>query len=118
MNQFLQDRLTIAKQAGIDFIKVPRPKAVGDKIEITRVRFNRAYFNKTKVQFGLDCLMEYHSKTLPSGMTGGPEHNWASHCADAFMLISQADELNLIHEQGARDMNARMNSYAQESAFR
>jgi hypothetical protein len=118
MGHYAVKRIDLARQIGLDFEEIPPPESVPAKIEISRVKFNRVYFNKTKVQFGLDCLMEYHAKILPSGVPGGPDHNWASHCADAFMLISQAIELNLIHEQGGRDMTIRMNSYAQESAFR
>jgi phage terminase large subunit len=44
-------------------------------------------FDKTKCQAGLDALGWYHEKKDEDRDIGlGPEHDWASHSADAFGL--------------------------------
>ena len=83
-------RLERARAIGLNFRCVPRPSVKQDAIEFARGIFSKFYFHKTECQYGIDCLMEYHARIDKNGLTGGPEHNWASHGADAFMLISQA----------------------------
>jgi hypothetical protein len=86
--------LTIIQQAaklGIHFIKIPRIPVKSDAIEMARSVFNKFIFHKTNCEHGLACLREYHAEynEVMGVLQATPCHNWASHCADAFMAIGQ-----------------------------
>lgn len=58
------------------------------RIEAGRRLFNRMWFDKDKTQAGVDALGWYHEKRDEHrGIGLGPEHDWASHSADAFGLL-------------------------------
>jgi len=47
------------------------------------------WFNETSCQGGLDALGWYHERKDENRNIGlGPEHDWASHGADAYGLMS------------------------------
>jgi phage terminase large subunit len=55
--------------------------------------FPRIRFNEATTQDGLDVLGWYHEKRDTERNVGlGPEHDWASHGADAFGLMCVAYE--------------------------
>ena len=55
--------------------------------------FPRVWFNEASCQGGLDALGWYHEKRDEDRAIGlGPEHDWASHGADAFGLVCVAYE--------------------------
>lgn len=57
------------------------------RIDEARRLFPRMRFDKDKCQAGLDALGWYHEKKDETRDIGlGPEHDWASHSADAFGL--------------------------------
>lgn len=57
------------------------------RIEATRRWFPSVWFNEQTTQPGLDALGWYHEKKDEErGIGLGPEHDWSSHCADAFGL--------------------------------
>jgi len=59
------------------------------RIESTRRTFPGAWFNKETTQAGLDALGWYHEKKDDNRNIGlGPEHDWSSHGADAYGLMS------------------------------
>lgn len=59
------------------------------RIEEARRWFSRMWFNEATTQPGLDALGWYHEKRDPVRDIGlGPEHDWASHGADAFGLLA------------------------------
>ena len=63
------------------------------RIEATRRLFPRIWFDKTKTEYGRDVLKAYHEKRDEKrGIGLGPEHDWASHGADAFGLMAVAYE--------------------------
>ena len=111
-------RLERARQLGLHFKCVPRPKEKMNAIEFSRARFSKFVFHTTECQYGIDCLMEYHaSKNKITGQTGGPEHNWASHGADAFMLIAQAHHQKMLPTGSLRSgLGYSVNSYCREVA--
>lgn len=70
------------------------------RIESGRRLFPSMWFNQTTTQPGLDALGWYHEKKDESRNIGlGPEHDWASHGADAFGLMCVAYEEPHIKKQ-------------------
>lgn len=63
------------------------------RIEASRRLFPRIVFNEATTQAGRDALGAYHEKIDDKRNIGlGPEHDWASHGADAFGLMCVAYE--------------------------
>lgn len=61
------------------------------RIEATRRLFPRIWFNEPAVEPGLAALAAYAEKRDDKrGIGLGPDHNWASHAADAFGLLCVA----------------------------
>jgi len=64
------------------------------RIEATRRLFPSIWFNADKCQGGIDALGWYHERQDETRNIGlGPNHDWASHGADAFGLMAVAYEL-------------------------
>lgn len=69
------------------------------RIEEARRLFPRMWFDGTKCQAGIEALGWYHEKKDEVRNIGlGPEHDWASHGADAFGLMCVAHEEPTQHE--------------------
>lgn len=65
--------------------------AASKRIEAARRLFPSIWFNETKTKAGLDALAAYHEKRDEKrGIGLGPNHDWASHAADAFGLMAVA----------------------------
>lgn len=63
------------------------------RIEAARRIFPKMWFDEAKTQGGRDALGWYHEKKDEHRNIGlGPEHDWASHGADAFGLLAVAYE--------------------------
>lgn len=63
------------------------------RVEAARRLFPRIWFNKATCEAGLHALGSYHErKDETRGIGLGPEHDWASHGADAFGLMCVAYE--------------------------
>jgi phage terminase large subunit len=63
------------------------------RVEAARRLFPRIWFDELKCAGGLDALGWYHEKRDEHRNIGlGPEHDWASHAADAFGLMCVAYE--------------------------
>ena len=63
------------------------------RVEAARRLFPSIWFNEATCQAGLDALGWYHEKKDEARNVGlGPEHDWASHGADAFGLMCVAHE--------------------------
>lgn len=59
------------------------------RIEAARRRFGQCWFNEATTEAGRDVLGHYHEKRDDARNVGlGPEHDWASHGADAFGLMA------------------------------
>lgn len=58
------------------------------RVEATRRLFPAMWFNEDTTRDGIKCLAAYHERRDPNRNVGlGPEHDWASHAADAFGLM-------------------------------
>jgi phage terminase large subunit len=83
------------KKAGYKVTVVPNQGkgAAKARIEAARRLFPSMWFNQASTQPGLDALGWYHEKKDEARSIGlGPEHDWASHGADAFGLMCVAYE--------------------------
>jgi len=59
------------------------------RIEAVRRVFPSVWFNESTTQSGREALGWYHEKRDEVRNVGlGPEHDWSSHCADAFGLMA------------------------------
>lgn len=77
------------RDAGYKVTVVPNQGrgAAKARIEAARRLFPRMWFNGERCQAGLDALGAYHERRDEArGIGLGPEHDWASHGADAFGL--------------------------------
>lgn len=83
------------KAAGYTVTVVPNQGkgAAGARIEAARRLFPHIWFDKDSTEGGRDALGWYHEKKDDKRTIGlGPEHDWASHGADAFGLMAVAYE--------------------------
>jgi phage terminase large subunit len=83
------------KAAGYHVTVIPNQGkgAAKARIEITRRHFSSIWFNEDSTSAGIDALGWYHEKKDEHrGIGLGPEHDWASHAADAFGLMCVAAE--------------------------
>ena len=83
------------RQAGYEVTVIPNQGkgAAKARIEEGRRLFPSMWFNAETTQPGLDALGWYHEKKDEARNIGlGPEHDWASHGADAFGLMCVAYE--------------------------
>ena len=79
------------RRAGFTTTTVPNQGsgAATKRIEALRKVFPSLVFNEAKTQPGIDALGWYHEKWDSIRNIGlGPDHDWASHCADAAGLMA------------------------------
>jgi len=91
------------KAAGYEVQVVPNQGkgAAKSRIEAGRRIFPSVWFNESSTQAGLDALGWYHEKKDDMRNIGlGPEHDWSSHCADAFGLMAICAE-QIFSESGS-----------------
>ena len=84
------------KDAGYEVTVIPNQGkgAAKARIEEARRLFPQMYFNESTCHGGLEALGWYHEKMDEVRNIGlGPEHDWASHGADAFGLMCVAHEV-------------------------
>lgn len=76
--------------------------AAMQRVEAARRLFPRIWFNETTTEAGRDALGAYHERKDDKRNIGlGPEHDWASHGADAFGLMCVAYEEPIIKRERA-----------------
>lgn len=83
------------KSAGYSVTVIPNQGkgAAAARVEEARRRFSSIWFNAETTEAGRDALGWYHEKhDEKRGIGLGPEHDWASHGADAFGLMCVAYE--------------------------
>lgn len=81
--------------AGYDVTVIPNQGkgAARMRIEAARRRFQMIYFDEETTEAGRQALGWYHERKDETRNVGlGPEHDWASHGADAFGLMCVAYE--------------------------
>jgi phage terminase large subunit len=77
----------------VEVIKNQGSGAAMMRIEAARRLFPSIWFNEATTESGRDALGYYHErKHEERGVGLGPEHDWSSHCADAFGLMCVAYE--------------------------
>lgn len=65
------------------------------RINAARQVFGDIWFDEKRTEAGRDALAFYHEKRDEARNIGfGPEHDWASHAADAFGMMCQAYQAN------------------------
>jgi len=78
---------------GVDVVKNQGTGAALMRVEAARRLFPNIWMNESTCAGGLDALGAYHAKTDERrNIDLGPEHDWASHAADAFGLMCVAYE--------------------------
>ncbi len=83
------------RDAGFEVTVVPNQGkgAAAMRIEAGRRLFPRVWFNEVPTEAGREALGAYHEKRDEKRNIGlGPNHDWASHGADAFGLLCVAYE--------------------------
>jgi hypothetical protein len=101
------------RAAGFEIEEPMRGQGVGtvgaamQRIEAVRRLFPRIWFNRETTESGRSALAWYHErKSEDERNVGlGPEHDWASHCADAFGLMCVAYEEPRKHTQNLKMPN-------------
>lgn len=91
-------RREICRKLGINFeiaqdgTNAVKRLPIIEGITAARNIFYRVYFHKTNCEFGLRCLSEYHRRHILNEhgveYKDQPNHNWASHGADAFRYFA------------------------------
>jgi phage terminase large subunit len=83
------------RSAGFDTVTVKNQGkgAALKRVEAGRRLFPAIWFNEATTSGGIEALVNYHEKIDDKRNVGlGPEHDWASHGADAFGLMCVAYE--------------------------
>lgn len=85
-------REQIARGLGLKPLRVHKKFDIMDSIDAGRRLLSSCYFDKTKCQRGIDALKAYEKKWDDKNKIyqDRPLHNWASHGADGFRLLSMA----------------------------
>jgi len=84
------------RAAGFQVDTIPNAGKGADmkRVEAARRLFPSMWFNEPTTKHGLACLAAYHEKRDDKrGIGLGPNHDWASHAADAFGLMAMAYEV-------------------------
>jgi len=96
-----------AAQYGVEVVPNQGKGAAAARIESVRRTFPNAWFNKETCQPGLDALGWYHPKRDDNrNIDLGPEHDWSSHGADAYGMLS------IIYESATKAKNTSGDYYA------
>lgn len=84
------------REAGFEVQVVPNQGAGAARLRVEAVRrlFPAIWLDKKRCAAGIEALGWYHEKRDQNRNIGlGPEHDWASHAADAFGLMAVAYEM-------------------------
>ncbi len=95
---------TALRSAGfsVEVISNQGAGAAKQRIEAVRRIFPLVWFDKDKCSGGLEALGWYHEKKDEvRGIGLGPDHDWSSHCADAFGLMA------IVAEQKTREQKRK-----------
>ncbi len=88
------------EDAGFEAESIPNQGsgAAMQRIEAVRRIFPKCWFNESTTESGRQALGFYHERKDETRNVGlGPEHDWSSHCADAFGLMAVAYEVPAEH---------------------
>jgi phage terminase large subunit len=101
-----RSRRDTAADMGITFVVV-RQHRVHEGIEAARKMLARCWFDSNRCKLGTEALQHYRFKWDDKRQTFAdkPDHDWSSHCADAFRILAVGWNDNLA--QPNRYENAR-----------
>jgi hypothetical protein len=85
-----QERRVTAKQMGLEFKTMPRPKDKSQAIEAARKILPQCVFDKVRCEDGINALTCYQHKydEVNKVFLPKPLHNWASNGSDAFQYLA------------------------------
>jgi len=87
-----KSRLETLDQLGIhaDKVEIAPSLLIDDGIQQVRAMLDKCFFDEEKCEKGIDCLLNYQRDWDDNGQTWRmrPNHNWASHGADAFRYLA------------------------------
>jgi len=87
-----KSRLETLDQLGIhaDKVEIAPQLLIDDGIQQVRAMLDKCFFDEKNCEKGIDCLLNYQRDWDDNGKTWRmrPNHNWASHGADAFRYLA------------------------------
>lgn len=88
-----KSRLEVADSLGLVFDVVPRVEDKMDSIQKARMIFPRVRID-SRLTYPIEALTQYHKKYDEERkvFASKPEHDWTSHCADAFQTLAAAQQ--------------------------
>lgn len=96
------------RDAGYQVTVIPNQGkgAASARIEAVRRLLPAIWFNEATTKDGISALSSYHEKRDDKRGVGlGPEHDWASHGADAFGLIAITHEIQVANDPYSKPLN-------------
>lgn len=83
--------IQVAAESGFSFT-VLEPRPVLEGIEMVRGILPRVFMDRQKCEYLIKCLLQYHSEYDENANVyrNRPQHDWASHSADAVRYMAQA----------------------------
>ena len=85
-----RSRKDVAREMGISFRTVQRPRTKAEGIQAIRRMFPRFWFDEDKAEHGLNCIASYHREfdEKRNVFRDMPVHDWSSHGADALQTLA------------------------------
>lgn len=110
-------RIDSAAALGIKFERVPNSVRLEDGIEQVRGLLGQCWFDSKKCEFATNCLENYHKSYDEKRkiFSDKPEHDWSSHCADAFRTLAVAYRAGMIKYVESRSSNNYRQARAETS---
>lgn len=97
-----KSRLEMLRSLGLN-AEVLKALPVEDGIEATRMFLRRCWFDAERCRAGVDALVSYHRRQNTRTETyGNPEHDWASHGADAMRYMATGMRTNTSSDGGLK----------------
>lgn len=93
----------VEKAGAMNVTVMPPTREIWAGINAARDILGRSYFRAQPCAQGLEALAAYRTKEKTSGgvVAYEPDHNWASHDADAFRYACEAISLNMVRTRQA-----------------
>lgn len=85
-----KSRKSLARDMGIKFRTVKRPKTKSEGHQAVRKLFPRLWIDESRAEHGLSCLVSYQYEwdDKKKAFKDSPLHDWASHGADALQTLA------------------------------
>lgn len=85
-----RSRKETAREMGISFRTVERPRVKAEGIQAVRRMFPRFWIDEQKAEHGYNCIASYHREydDKAQRFKDQPVHDWASHGADALQTLA------------------------------